>query len=125
MSNIIQAVASARIYALTSPDPSSTLPPLPPPSSHIPNPIKTSLGPYPPSLSHPLKLTLFPLDITNGHQLMKHDFKAKTKPLIAQGSPLAEWVDAFLDKTYQKMESWSIAGGEVGLSLHDPLCICS
>ncbi|KAH0538637.1 hypothetical protein FGG08_004774 [Glutinoglossum americanum] len=115
------AVASARVYALTSPDPLSTLPPLPPPSSHTPSPAKTSLGPYPPNLSRPLKLTLFPLDITTGHLLMKSDFEAKVKPIAGLGSPLAEWVCAFVERTFQKMESWSVVGGEVGLSLHDPL----
>jgi hypothetical protein len=56
---------------------------------------------------------------------MRLDFEAKTKPLIAKGSPLAEWVGAFIGKTFQKVESLSTAGGEVGLSLHDPLCVCS
>ncbi|KAI9767208.1 MAG: hypothetical protein M1840_005808 [Geoglossum simile] len=107
------AVASARVYALTSPDPSSTLPPL----------TKASLQPYPPNLSRQLKLTLFPLDITTAHELLRSDFEAKSKPLIRQGSPLAEWVAAFLDHTYQKIAGLSAGGGNVGLSLHDPLCI--
>ncbi|KAI9782907.1 MAG: hypothetical protein M1839_004382 [Geoglossum umbratile] len=118
------AVASARIYALTSSDPSSTLPPNPPLSSHIPNPTKTSLGPYPPNLSRPLKLTLFPLDITSPHELLRSDFEAKVRPLVAQGSPLAEWVAAFMDQTFQKLASLSVGGRDAGLSLHDPLCIC-
>jgi hypothetical protein len=68
------AVATARVFALTSPNPSSTMPPVPPKMSTLP--------PYPEKLSRPLNLTLFPLDITTAHLLTKSMFDAKVIPLI-------------------------------------------
>ncbi|KAI9759057.1 MAG: Protein phosphatase 2C 1 [Chaenotheca gracillima] len=110
-------VAAARVFALTSPTPSSTMPPtIPRPDSKAP-----SLGPYPNSLSRPLKVTLFPLDVTTSHQLGREHFDQAMKPLLTAGSPLAEWVTAFLGPTLQKMETF--LGPGAGLSLHDPLCI--
>ncbi|KAI9874112.1 MAG: hypothetical protein M1830_010180 [Pleopsidium flavum] len=128
------AVAAARVFALTSPRPSSTLPPPPPPSSSSPTltPIH-SLPPYPAKLSKTLSLTLFPLDITTQHLLHRTKFTAKTAPLIAAGSPLAEWTSAFLASTFHKITTLhpiapspnitSEEHAEVALSLHDPLCI--
>lgn len=110
------AVATARIFALTSPMPSSTMPPAPPSSA-------SALPPYPKKLSKQLKLTLFPLDITESHLLPRSIFDAKIQPLIAAGSPLAEWVSVFMGKTYEKINSLTNGYADPGLSLHDPLTI--
>lgn len=109
------AVAAARVYALTSPTPASTMPPVPCGGSRLP--------PYPPSLSRRLKLSLFPLDITTRHLLTKAYFMETVKPHVDAGSPLAKWTQTFLVGTFNKIESLKGGGGEPGLSLHDPLCI--
>lgn len=110
------AVATSRVFALTSPHPSTTMPPVPL--------NKSTLPPYPKNLSRQLNLTLFPLDITTPHQLMKSDFQAKIDTLIEAGSPLAEWTSVFVNKTYEKMQSLGRnASIDPGLELHDPLCI--
>ncbi len=109
------AVATARVFALTSPNPASTMPP-PPPSL-------SSLPPYPAKLSRRLNLTLFPLDVTTPHELTKSMFEAKVEPLIKAGSPLAEWTSVFMGKTFEKISSLTGGQRDPGLSLHDPLCI--
>jgi inosine-uridine nucleoside N-ribohydrolase len=109
------AVATARVFALTSVNPSSTMPPLP---------LKLStLAPYPRQLSRQLNLTLFPLDITTPHTLQRSQVSAKLEPLITAGSPLAEWTSAFVHKTLDKMESLTSKQADIGLELHDPLTI--
>jgi inosine-uridine nucleoside N-ribohydrolase len=109
------AVATARVFALTSPTPSSTMPP---------SPInKSSLPPYPKKLSKTLNLTLFPLDVTTPHLLKRLDFREKVDPLVKAGSPLAEWTSAFVLKTLEKIESLTRKQENPGLELHDPLCI--
>ena len=109
------AVATARVFALTSPNPSSTMPPLP---------LKLStLNPYPRQLSRALKLTLFPLDVTTPHTLQRSHVSAKLDPLVQAGSPLAEWTSAFVHKTLDKMESLTRKQADPGLELHDPLTI--
>ena len=124
------ATAAARVYALTSPNPSSTMPPSPPPPqtvNHKKAPAEP-LPPYPPKGElgdRRLNVLLFPLDITTQHTLRRDDFEARTKPLIAKGSPLAEWTSAFLSSTFRKMETLHHGheGGSASLSLHDPLCV--
>ncbi|KAG9241172.1 Inosine/uridine-preferring nucleoside hydrolase domain-containing protein [Calycina marina] len=108
------AVATARVFALTSPNPITTMPP-PALINHLPM--------YPKKLSRKLKLTLFPLDITTPHKIYRQPMNAKLDPLIAAGSPLAEWVSAFLNKTFQKIESLTRPQENPGLELHDPLCV--
>ncbi|KAJ5493970.1 Inosine/uridine-preferring nucleoside hydrolase [Penicillium fimorum] len=109
------AVAAARIFALTSPNPQTTLPPT---KSDI-------LPPYPQTLSRQLTLRLFPLDITLRHNLSRGQFREAITPLLAAGSPLAEWVDAFMGHTFRTLER--LHPGHVGddamLSLHDPVCV--
>lgn len=107
-------IAAARVYALTSPTPSSTMP-------HVQG--QSALGPYPEKLSKRLKLSLFPLDITTPHLLNKGYFTQKIQPLIDAGSPLARWIGTFMFGTFNKIESIVGDGSEPGLSLHDPLCI--
>ncbi|KAJ9157420.1 Pyrimidine-specific ribonucleoside hydrolase RihA [Pleurostoma richardsiae] len=108
-------VAAARVYALTSPTPASTMPP-------IPDTIAT-LPPYPAALSRRLKLSLFPLDVTTPHLLGKGFFDDTIKPLVEQGSPLARWLGTVMHGTYNKIVSMVGSEVEPGLSLHDPLCI--
>jgi inosine-uridine nucleoside N-ribohydrolase len=107
------AVATARVFALTSPNPASTMPPA----------KLSSLPPYPAKLSRRLNLTLFPLDITTPHELTKSMFEAKIEPLIKAGSPLAEWTSVFMGKTFEKISFLTGSQSDPGLSLHDPLCI--
>lgn len=109
------AVAAARVYALTSPTPNSTMPP-------IPEKI-AALGPYPEDLPRKLKLTLFPLDITEPHMMNRGPFAASLKPVMDRGSPLAQWADHFLTKTFDNIERMVGPGIEPGLSLHDPMTI--
>lgn len=109
------AVATARVFALTSPNPASTMPP---------PPLRMStMKPYPSKLSKTLNLTLFPLDITSPHLLRRAFFAEKLNPLIKQGSPLAEWTSAFVHKTYEKIESLTRKQADPGLEMHDPLTI--
>lgn len=112
---LADSVAAARVFALTSLMPSWTMPP----SIHG----KSVLPPYPAKLSRQLKLTLFPLDITTPHELRKRFFNERIQPLIASGSPLAQWTETFMNGTFNKIDEMLGDGSEPGLSLHDPLCI--
>jgi inosine-uridine nucleoside N-ribohydrolase len=114
------AVAAAQVFALTSSKPHSTHPP-----GGIINASGASSNLYPTTLSKPLKLSLFPLDITHQHNLNRAQFRNKAAPLLASGSPLAEWVDAFLTHTFNKMEQLHLGndGDNSSFSLHDPLCV--
>ncbi|KAI6834645.1 fungal transcriptional regulatory protein [Hortaea werneckii] len=100
-------VAAARVYALTSPNPFTTMPPTPP---------------APPGTK---EVTMFPLDITERHLIKRGEYRKTMEPVIASGSPLAEWTTAFLNATFDKVESLQskVSGDEVGLQLHDPLCV--
>lgn len=111
--------AAARVYALSSPIPASTMP-VPTEgerSSHMPT--------YPAKLSKQLKLTLMSLDITEYHMLSRRNFNAKASPLTDQGSPLAQWMTAFMTPMLDKMEILHTGheGDGAALALHDPLCI--
>ncbi|KAJ5091595.1 Nucleoside hydrolase [Penicillium alfredii] len=109
------AVAAARVFALTSPNPHTTLPPTK--SAHLP--------PYPATLSRQLTLRLFPLDITQRHNLSRGEFRATITPLLNAGSPLAEWVSAFMAHTFRTLEALHPGhiGDDAQLSLHDPVCV--
>lgn len=109
------AVAAARVLALTSPTPNSTLPPIP---ENI-----SALGRYPEDLPRKLKLTLFPLDITEPHILNRGPFAESLKPVMDKGSPLAQWADHFLTRTFDNIEKMVGPGVDPGLSLHDPMTI--
>jgi hypothetical protein len=99
-------------------------PPAPPGKEAIEAP-PPFLSPYPDDLSKQLKVTLFPLDITSRHKLTRGQYRTTVEPLLKAGSPLAEWTTAFLDSTFNKVESLTngVTGDAVGLELHDPLCI--
>ena len=123
--------AAARLYALTSPNPPSTMPSKPPPPIYTRDSDKTAPQPLPPYPNKEelgdrrLNVVLFPLDITTSHTLRRDEFQAKTKPLLERGSPLAEWTNAFMSTTFHKMETLHHGhdGGSTSLSLHDPLCV--
>ena len=111
------AVAAARVYALTSPTPASTMPPT------VPGGKPSTLPAYPAKLSRPLNLTLFPLDITTPHLLNKNFFLESIAAPEQAGSPLARWCKTFMVGTFNKIDSMLGDGSEPGLSLHDPLCV--
>ena len=127
---IADPIAAARLYALTSPNPATTMP-LAPLRATSPNTADStpsaSLPPYPTSDlgSRRLNVLLFPLDVTTPHTLRRDEVEAKTLPLIAKGSPLAEWVHAFLSATFRKSESLyhGHEGGGAFMCLHDPVCV--
>jgi inosine-uridine nucleoside N-ribohydrolase len=109
------AVSAARVFALTSPNPASTMPPVPSKMASLP--------PYPTKLSRRLKITLFPLDLTTPHELRRNAFTTEIDKHRAAGSPLAQWAATFVLRTFDKIDSIVGDGSEAGLSLHDPLCI--
>ncbi|KAK1675039.1 inosine-uridine preferring nucleoside hydrolase [Colletotrichum godetiae] len=103
-------VAAARVFALTSPRPYTSMPV---------TTAASTLPPYPDYLSRKLKLTLFPLDITTPHRLFKGPFTEKAKPLEEAGSPPGP-VDGPLH-----IESLKPPGSttEAELQLHNPMTI--
>ncbi|KIW31786.1 uncharacterized protein PV07_03378 [Cladophialophora immunda] len=111
--------AAARVYALSSPIPASTMPIATEGerSFHLPQ--------YPARLSKQLKLTLMSLDITEYHMLSRGEFNTFAKPHLEVGSPLAAWMTAFMTPMLDKMERLHIGheGEGAALALHDPLCI--
>jgi inosine-uridine nucleoside N-ribohydrolase len=111
--------AAARVYALTSAIPSSTMP--------IPTEGARSvdMAAYPPHLSKQLRLTLMSLDITEYHALSRGEFTAASSRLAEQGSPLALWMTAFMTPMLDKMERLAVGheGDGAALALHDPLCV--
>ncbi|PHH73709.1 hypothetical protein CDD82_5310 [Ophiocordyceps australis] len=109
------SVAAARVYALTSPTPSSTMPPL---SPHL-----SSSSAYPSKLWRPLRLVLAPLDVTTPHLITRDYFAQRVQPLVDAGSPLAQWTAHFINGTFNKIEEMLGDGNEPGLSLHDPLTV--
>ncbi|KAF2791773.1 nucleoside hydrolase [Melanomma pulvis-pyrius CBS 109.77] len=111
------SVASARVFALTSPNPKTTMPPT--------LSGKGQLAAYPEKLSRPLKLKLFPLDITSPHLLPEILFSTYIKAPPLASSPLAQWATLFLHSTFNKIHSLNPAKrrATLGLELHDPLTI--
>lgn len=107
------AFAAARVFALTSPSPKST------------TPANSSLPDYPTNLSKQLTLRIFPLDITLRHGVSRGQFREAVTPLLEKGSPLAEWVSAFMAHTFHTVEKLHTGrvGDDVELSLHDPVCV--
>ncbi|KAI8224353.1 hypothetical protein K4K54_005333 [Colletotrichum sp. SAR 10_86] len=88
-------------------------------------PLAASLPPYPKNLRGKLKLTLFPLDITTPHRLFRRHFTERITPLLASGSPLAQWTEYFMSKTFDKIDSMKGPDNtsDAGLQLHDPMTI--
>ncbi|OTB02521.1 hypothetical protein M426DRAFT_322613 [Hypoxylon sp. CI-4A] len=109
------AVSAARVFALTSPTPASTMPPIPK--------DKATLPPYPEKLSRPLNLALFPLDLTTPHLLKMGFFLETIEPQLAGGSPLGTWVNTFMSGIFRQVISMVGNEKEPGLELHDPVTI--
>ncbi|KAI1209418.1 nucleoside hydrolase [Annulohypoxylon truncatum] len=109
------AVAAARVFALTSPSPASTMPPIPK--------DKATLPPYPEKLSKTLNISLFPLDITTPHLLNFGFFLEKIEAQLANNSPLGTWVNTFMAGIFRQITSMVGPDVEPGLSLHDPLTV--
>ncbi|KAI1326272.1 Inosine/uridine-preferring nucleoside hydrolase domain-containing protein [Xylariaceae sp. FL0255] len=109
------AVATARVFALTSPTPSSTMPPIPK--------EKSTLPPYPEKLSKPLNLSLFPLDITEPHLLNLDLFTERITAQLSVKSPLGIWVNHYMSGIFRQIISIVGDAVEPGLSLHDPLTV--
>lgn len=130
---LADAYAAARVFALTSPDPASTMPPAPPPTLSVDGSVISPprpLSPYPPKNTlgdRRLDLVLFPLDLTTGHTLCRDEFASKTSDLVKGGSPLAEWTRAFLYSTFDTVETLQEGHEKGGMgtftSLHDPACV--
>ncbi|CAK3961778.1 Hypothetical predicted protein [Lecanosticta acicola] len=116
------SIAAARVYALSSQDPKTTMPPPIPPTSTN---EQTVLRPYPETLSRQLKITMFPVDITHRHNLSRGVYRTILASPSTSNSPLASWLSAFLTSTFRKIESLQqeASGDDVNLGLHDPLTI--
>ncbi|KAL5116573.1 hypothetical protein ACEQ8H_005569 [Pleosporales sp. CAS-2024a] len=123
------SIASARVFALTSPNPRMTMPP------GLQHHTKEQLPPYPEKLSKQLTIKLFPLGkslhsgvhpyITEQHLLPASLFtKHTTTPSLGQ-SPLVSWVTPFLTATFEKIRSLNPQQdpSNMGLQLHDPLTV--
>ncbi len=128
---LADATAAARVFALTSPNPASTMPPAPPQNANMGRLDRLDTSTLPPYPSREdlgdrrLNVILFPLDITTPHTLRRDEFEAKVKPLIEEGSPLAEWANAIISSTLRKTETLHHGheGASTAMSLHDPLCV--
>ncbi|OAA73313.1 Inosine/uridine-preferring nucleoside hydrolase domain protein [Cordyceps fumosorosea ARSEF 2679] len=108
------AVATARLFALSSFTPSATLPPTTP---------RTTLPPYPANLPRPLRVVLCPLDITDQHELTSTYFAETMAPVVESGSPLGTWVRHFVGGAFDKIASILGSDTTAGLSLHDPMTV--
>jgi inosine-uridine nucleoside N-ribohydrolase len=110
------SVAAARVYALTSPNPKTTMPPVV---------GKKALATYPENLSCQLKVKIFPLDITEQHLLPRTLFNKYIDADVLKGSPLTEWASLFLLSTFRKIASLDahLDPDTIGLQLHDPLTV--
>lgn len=111
------SIAAARVYALTSPNPKTTLPPV--------VAGKKALPPYPERLSRQLTVKLFPLDITEQHLLPRPLYSKYIGADVLKGSPLTEWASLFLLSTFRKIASLDahLDPETIGLQLHDPLTV--
>jgi len=57
--------------------------------------------------------------------LTRSQFEKLIQPWFEAGSPIAEWAKLFLSVTFAKIEALKNGppGSDVGLALHDPLCL--
>jgi hypothetical protein len=103
------------------------MPPVPPapPGKVSDGPLPPYLAPYPTGLDRQLKVTLFPLDITTNHWLRSGKFTSIISADTLADSPLTSFLNAFLTATFAKMAALhhGHAGDNIGLALHDPLCV--
>ncbi|KAL1954236.1 hypothetical protein VTO42DRAFT_1469 [Malbranchea cinnamomea] len=110
------AMAAARVFALTSPEPQVTMPTAPA-SIPLPN--------YPAKLSRQLKLRLAPLDVTRLHNVTRGQYRGRSASVLSSGSPLGEFVSAILSHAFDKLDSLHHGheGDKAELTLHDPVCV--
>ena len=122
------SIAAARVFALTSPIPGSTMPPSSKPLQKDGPLSPADLPPYPPRSqlgpSH-LNIILVPLDTTERHSISRGYYMEQIGELLSKGSPLAEWHAALMSSTFKKMEQLHLGheGLSTSLALHDPLCV--
>jgi inosine-uridine nucleoside N-ribohydrolase len=111
--------AAARVFALSSPQPRSTMP------EPMPGHRSAELPLIPENLSKQLRVVMMSLDITEHHMLSRGEFRPRAEPLAKKGSPLADWMIAFMEPMFQKMEHLHVGheGEGAALALHDPLCV--
>jgi inosine-uridine nucleoside N-ribohydrolase len=109
--------AAARVFALTSPSPNSTLPL---PRGEDSETAAAHLKPYPETLTKQLRLVMLGLDITEQHVLPRTQWEQGVRKWVDMGSPLAVWMDAFMKEMLDKMER---IGEGPALALHDPMCV--
>ena len=122
------SIAAARVFALTSPIPGSTMPPVLKPLQEDGSTSSTHLPPYPPrSQLGPsvLNIVLVPLDTTEKHAISRGYYVEQIDELLRKGSPLAEWHAALMSSTFKKVEQLHLGheGSNTSLALHDPLCV--
>jgi len=86
---------------------------------------RSALAVYPESLTKQLNLTLFPLDLTESHEITRGEFRSRVSPANAAGSPLAEWVSALMAHLFRQLDFMhpDHDGDDARLSLHDPVCM--
>ena len=114
-------MASARVFALTSPNPASTMPPQPPPTNDRPNAFQPD---YPAKLSKTLNLSLFPLDVTTSHSLSRSQVRDHVDHLVKAGSPLAEWLSIVWKAVFKTVDHlYGTSGDHSTTALHDPVCL--
>jgi inosine-uridine nucleoside N-ribohydrolase len=96
---------------------------MPPPPTHPAS--TTTFPPYPLNLSRQLRLTMLSLDTTENHVLSRAQFESHIAGPLKSGSPLAEWLSAFMTPMLDKMETLHIghSGETASLALHDPLTV--
>jgi inosine-uridine nucleoside N-ribohydrolase len=123
------SIAAARVYALTSPNPITTMPPAISVGPKYSGPDHPLLKPYPLASElgdKRLNVILFPLDITTKIPLRRRLFESKMEPLVAKGSPLAEWLNAIMTSMFNKMTKLApgkAAADDPWLDMHDPACV--
>ena len=62
--------------------------------------------------------------MTSQHELTENDWNTASFKFSQAGSPLAEWLNAILSVTFEKIRLLQAnSSNEVALALHDPLCI--
>ncbi|KAL4963597.1 inosine-uridine preferring nucleoside hydrolase [Aspergillus stella-maris] len=107
------ALAAARVFALTSKRPEFTTPVC----------MRGDFHPYPENLPPTLDLKLFPLDITSKHYVDYSRFREVVGTQIKEDSPLATFVDTFLAAIHRKVRFQYGDNASANLVLHDGLTV--
>jgi len=112
------AYAAARTYSLTSANLASTFP--------TTDFSKIQIPTYPERLPSQLKVTIFPMDLTDHHCVIYNDFMDVVEPLAGAGSPLAALASTFMKGIHDNcLNDRKPTGprGEEYITLHDPVPI--